>query len=237
LPQESGDLPLDICGEDSKRAADNLEDIDSDPRTYAADLLDYVRGVQDSYTPFSFWDDLDTYVQMAVEKSDLKSLFSNVCAEFCVPIANVGGWADLNVRAGFMQRFAEKEAEGKKCVLLYCGDHDPGGLNISSFLRSNLDDMSRAAGWSPYGLVIDRFGLDYDFIEGEGLTWIDNLITSNGEYALDDPRHSDHKKSYVQDYLRKGRFFPNMLGKRPSEPERPLGAGPPDRFFIRTNSP
>ena len=68
---------------------------------------------------------------MATEKSNLKNLFSKVCAEFCVPIANVGGWGDLNVRAGFMQRFKEKEAEGKECVLLYCGDFDPGGLQIS----------------------------------------------------------------------------------------------------------
>jgi hypothetical protein len=139
---------------------------------------------------------------MATEKSNLKNLFSKVCAEFCMPIANVGGWADLNVRAGFMQRFKEKEAEGKECVLLYCGDFDPGGLQISNFLRSNLKDMERAVRWSPDDLIIDRFGLDYDFIEREGLTWIENLATSKGEYPLNDRRHPDHFKPYVQDYLR-----------------------------------
>jgi hypothetical protein len=199
--RKSGDLPLDICAEDGKRAADNLEDIDPDPQERAADILDYVRTAQDDYTPFSFWDGLDVYVQMAVEKSDLKSLFLSTCAEFYVPIANVGGWGDLNVRAGFMQRFAEQEAAGKQCVLLYAGDFDPGGLNISNFLRPNFEDLSGAVGWSPESLIIDRFGLDYDFIEREGLTWIDNLITSQGEYPLDDPRHPDHRKSYVQDYL------------------------------------
>jgi hypothetical protein len=38
-------------------------------------------------------------------------------------------------------------------------------------------------------------------IEAEGLSWIDNLETSSG-MRLDDPRHPDHSKSYVQDYLR-----------------------------------
>jgi hypothetical protein len=176
--RKSGDLPLDICSEDGKRVAENLEKIDSDPQETSAAIFAYVQTAENHYTPFSFWDDLDVYVQVAVEKSNLKNLFLKVCAEFHIPIANVGGWGDLNVRAGFMQRFEEKEAEGKRCVLLYCGDFDPGGLQISNFLRSNLEDLARAVGWSPRNLVIDRFGLDYDFIESEGLTWIENLATS-----------------------------------------------------------
>jgi hypothetical protein len=125
--RKSGDIPLDICGEDDKRAAENLEEIDPDPQEEAADIFAYIRTAEKQYTPFSFWDDLDVYVQKGVEKSNIKNLFGKVCAEFCVPIANIGGWADLNVRAGFMRRFAEKEAEGKQCVLLTFTDLDPGG--------------------------------------------------------------------------------------------------------------
>ena len=144
--RKSGDLPLDICSEDGKRAAENLETLHPDPQDKAAGIFSYVQSAEDNYTPFSFWDDLDVYIQAAVEKSNLKNLFAKVCAEFCIPIANVGGWGDLNVRAG-----KEKESEGKRCVLLYCGDFDPGGLHISEFLRSNFEDMSRAVGWSPRG--------------------------------------------------------------------------------------
>jgi hypothetical protein len=201
--RKNGDLPLDISSEDEKRAAENLEEIDADPEERAAALFDYIQTAENYYTPFSFWDDLDTYVQTATEKSNVKNLFEKVATEFHIPIANVGGWADLNVRAGFMQRFAEKEAEGKRCVLLYFGDFDPGGLHISSKLHSNFDDMARAVGWSPRFLEIDRFGLDYDFIERNGLTWIENLATSKGEYPLNDRRHRDHSKPYVQSYLRK----------------------------------
>ena len=59
---------------------------------------------------------------------------------------------------------------GRQCVLLYCGDHDPGGLQISGLIRSNLADLSGAVGWSPERLTIDRFGLNHDFIEEQGLT-------------------------------------------------------------------
>lgn len=106
----------------------------------------------------------------------------------------------INSRAAMMRRFAEHEAEGRRCVLLYAGDHDPAGLRISDFLRKNLADLSRAVGWSPDNLVIDRFGLNADFIARHELTWIENLETGSGG-RLDDPRHPDHLKAYVQDYL------------------------------------
>ena len=67
-------------------------------------------------------------------------------------------------------------------------------------MRKNLEDLEGAVGWSPANLLIIRFGLNADFIERERLTWIDNLETSSGK-RLDDPRHPDHGKAYVQDYL------------------------------------
>jgi hypothetical protein len=201
--RKNGDLPIDICSEDEKRAAENVEKIDPDPQAKAALIFNYVQVAEQYYTPFSFWDDLETYVQVGVEKSNVKNLFAKTCAGLYVPIANLGGWADLNVRAGFMRRFAEKEAEGKRCVLLTFTDHDPGGLHIADKLRANLEELAAAVGWHPRDLLIERFGLDHDFIEREGLVWIENLVTSKGEYPLNDSRHNDHEKPYVQDYLHK----------------------------------
>jgi hypothetical protein len=93
--RKSGDLPLDFCSEDEKRASANVEDIDANPKRRARELFDYVKSAEQYYHPFSFWEDLDVYVQMAVEKSDLKNLFEDVCAEFNVPIANFGGCSDI----------------------------------------------------------------------------------------------------------------------------------------------
>ena len=123
-----------------------------------------------NYTPISFWDDLDVYVEVAVEKLDLRNLFEPACAEFHVPIQNFKGWSDLNARAAMMRRFAEHEAAGRRCVLLLCGDHDPGGLHITDKMRKNLADLSGAVGWTPENLIISRFGLNADFIDRHGLT-------------------------------------------------------------------
>ena len=199
--RKTGELPLDIVADDDAREFVNLETIETESvEEKAAAVLAYLRSAHRYYEPLSFWDFQDSYVQMMVEKIDLKSLFGPVCEQFYVPLANARGSSDINSRAAMMKRFAEPEAKGKRCVLLYAGDHDPAGLRISDFLRKNLADLSRAVGWSPDRLIIDRFGLNADFIRTHGLTWIENLETGSGG-RLDDPRHPDHRKSYVQDYL------------------------------------
>ena len=127
--RKSGALPLDICSEDSKLAAESVEDIDPAPPEMTGAIFDYVRTAQNAYAPFSFADALDVYVQMAVEKSGLSEpvLLEPAPSSLSFsPTSAVG--AILNVRARFMRRFMEKEAEGQQCVLLYCGDFDPGSL-------------------------------------------------------------------------------------------------------------
>src|SRR5215510_12548012 len=139
---------------------------------------------------------------MGVEKLDLRNLFEPVaCDEFYVPLTNFKGWSDLHARANMMRRFERHEAAGCQCVLLLCTDLDPGGLDQANRMRKNLEDLSRAVGWSPKNLVIIRFGLDAKFVNRHRLTWIDNLETGSG-LQLDDPKHPDHFKPYVQDYIR-----------------------------------
>jgi len=133
---------------------------------------------------------------------------------------NVGGWADLNVRYAMLIRFYKHWSAGRQIILGYCGDHDPGGLNISDWLRSNLFDIGGAV--ARYlnvstehsermisELVIERFGLNADFINQPGLIWIDNLETSSG-VDLANRNHPDHHKAYVQNYLR-------LFGRRKCE--------------------
>lgn len=155
--RKSGDLPLDICAEDDARETIGLQEniTNNTVKQEAADWIDHLRHhAHKSYTPISFWDDLDTYVEMGVEKHDLRNLFEPVaCEEFYVPLTNFKGWSDLNARANMMRRFKQREGEGKKCVLLLCTDLDPGGLDQANKMRKNLEDLARAVGWSPENLV------------------------------------------------------------------------------------
>jgi hypothetical protein len=201
--RKTGLLPIGICAEDESRRPTVWEEVtDEDPEEFATDWIRTLESAHESYTPVSFWDNQPYYVEMLVEKIDLKTLFSSVAGQYRVRIANARGWSDINSRARRMKRFKHWEDQGKQCVLLYCGDHDPAGLNISDNLMTLFEEMKDhpEIDWNPSHLIIDRFGLNADFINANGLTWIDGLETSSGS-NLADPNHEDHSKPYVQNYL------------------------------------
>jgi hypothetical protein len=213
--RKKGLLPIDFTAEESARDFVGVEE--PDRQNIIDNFGSWVRtsfNAANHYTP-DWWDGEEYYIQMVVEKIDLVTLFQPVCEEYHIPIANSKGWSSMLQRAEYARRFAEAEEKGLRCVLLYCGDHDPDGLRISEFIRKNLSDLENVewedgtSGYDPEHLIIDRFGLNYDFIQYNNFTWIDNLITGSGR-NLASPNHKNYKMPYVQEYL-------NTIGERKCE--------------------
>jgi len=203
-----GILPINFTAEEESRKFSGVEHPETaSPSDYLKRWLKATLNCDDYYTP-DWWEGEEYYIQMVVEKIDLKTLFEPVCQEYHIPIATSKGWSSMLQRAEYAKRYKEAEDMGLKCVLLYCGDHDPDGLRISEFLRSNLFDLQHikwidgTIGYDPTNLIINRFGLNFDFIEKHGLTWIENLITGSGR-NLANPLHRNFHQPYVQEYLRK----------------------------------
>ena len=71
--------PLDICAEDDSSGR-RLPELDAPDIDYEAESwIDYLRDhAHENYTPIGFWDDLDVYVEVGVEKLDLRNLFDHV---------------------------------------------------------------------------------------------------------------------------------------------------------------
>ena len=196
-------LPMNICAKDAARSWDGLEDLDDNhPEEFADWIVGSIKYRHSYYTPFSFWDDKSVFIMMLVEKIDLKTLFAPICNEFYIPIANGRGWSDLHARQDIIDLILDRAQAGIRCIILYCGDHDPPGLNISDTLRKNIADLLTPTEWLSImdNIVIDRFGLNHDFIQENNLSWTENLITGSGE-DLSSPRHKFHKASWVQDYI------------------------------------
>lgn len=205
--RRDGLLPIDFVAEEAAREFSGVETPASNsPVQDLGAWIDHAIRSGDMYA-VDWWKYEADYIQMVVEKIDLVTLFSSVCEKYHIPIANSKGWSSMLQRAEYALRFKEAEERGMECVLLYCGDHDPAGLQISNFLRKNLQDLRRVIwqdgeeGYDPCDLRIERFGLNFDFIEEHGFTWIDNLITGGGQ-DLAYPTHRHHHMDYVQTYLR-----------------------------------
>ena len=205
--RKKGILPIDFVAEEEGRQFSGVETPENGtPLEFLKAYIEAPLKCHRWYTP-DWWDGEDYYIQMLVEKIDLKTLFTPVCEKYHIPIATSKGWSSMLQRANYANRFKEAEDNGLKCVLLYCGDHDPDGLRISDFIKSNLIELQNIywengeEGYSPDDLIIQRFGLDADFIYRHNLTWIDNLITGGGK-NLASPSHRNFKMPYVQEYLK-----------------------------------
>jgi len=206
--RKKGILPIDFTAEEEGRKFKGVEKPCAN--TPIEELREWIEQASEShkyYTP-DWWDGEEYYIQMLVEKVDLKTLFFPVCSLYHIPIATSKGWSSMLQRAEYAKRFQEAESLGLKCVLLYCGDHDPDGLRISDFLRKGLEDLKDISwedgdsGYDPEDLIIKRFGLEADFIEEHNITWIDNLITGSKK-NLASPTHKNYNMPYVQEYLGK----------------------------------
>jgi hypothetical protein len=237
-----GYLPVDFVAEEDARAFSGIEKPSIGPIKHTLDwmLRDVLNGHK-YYTP-DWWENEAYYIQVLVEKIDLKTLFSPVCAKYHIPIANAKGWSSILQRAEYARRFKEAEEDGKIPVLLYCGDHDPDGLRISDTIMTNLEQIKGIVwddgteGYDPQNLIIDRIGLNYDFIVKNRFTWIDNLITSSGK-DLASRSHRNHNLPYVKSYLKEigeRKCEANVIVTRPTQAEELIREA--IEFYLGTDS-
>jgi hypothetical protein len=202
--RKKGYLPVRFVAEEEARSFSCVEGPDAVQDRPADYIKSWLRAVKncDKRIDVLFWKGQEYYIQMLVEKIDLKTLFMPICEQYHIAIATSKGWSSILQRAEIMERFALAESNNLKPVLLYCGDFDPVGVQISEMLMKNLAELSNAVGWTPTNLTIDRFGLNFDFIGKAGLSWIDNLETGSGG-DLANPNHKDHDKPWVREYIEK----------------------------------
>ena len=197
--RKNGLLPIDFTAYYKERAFENVEPLKEKyqhPEEYIQKYLEWAMECEEDKDDVAFCESQEYYIQMMVEKIDIFNLFMKLCEKYHIPIANAKGWSDINSRNELVQRFKEAEEIGLKPVLLYYGDFDPTGILIVDTIKKNLKDIQKATSWNPDNLIVDKFGLTFEFIEENHLTWIDNLITGSGKKASE-------KTQYVKDYVEK----------------------------------
>lgn len=198
--RKKGYLPIDFTAQDDSRSWYGVESPTTQtPIEWLATFLKASAKCWDTYS-VDWWNGEEYYIQMMVEKIDLKTLFKPICQDYHIPIATAKGWSDINQRAEMAWRFKEAEEKGLKPVLLYCGDFDPFGAKIGDTVKKNMWDIAKGTVWMPTNLQVDRFGLNLDFIEANHLSWIENLETASG-LNLASPSHPQHHLPEVQEWL------------------------------------
>jgi len=122
--RRDGTLPIDFVTEEESRKFSGVETPDEEsPVAYMGRYLHAALKAERYYTP-DWWKGEECYIQMVVEKIDLKTLFKPICEEYHIPIATSKGWSSMLQRGEYARRFKEAEEMRLDCILLYCGDHD-----------------------------------------------------------------------------------------------------------------
>lgn len=113
---------------------------------------------------FDRWANQDYYLEVWVEKEALGNVVERACDKWHIPHMACKGYLSASEawRAG--ERFADKFAEGKQCVLLHLGDHDPSGIDMT---RDNQDRLDLFTGYHQELDFVDvqRIALNMDQVE------------------------------------------------------------------------
>lgn len=150
---------------------------------YEENMLIPVRNMP-HYIRFDRWDRQETYVEVWVEKDALGSVVARACEDSLVPHMACKGYMSASAQWRAGQRFEKKIDEGKHCVLIHLGDHDPSGLDMT---RDN-DDRVNLFGGGRGEIEIRRIALNMDQVDAHNPPPNPTKVT--------DSRAADYIRSY-----------------------------------------
>lgn len=102
------------------------------------DPVDFINVVAPQYR-FDLWADQPSYVEVMVEKQALEGVLIPVCRRWDVPFTANKGYSSSSAMYEASKRFLERSESGKECFVIYLGDHDPSGIDMSRDVEERLD--------------------------------------------------------------------------------------------------
>jgi len=120
---------------------------------------DIVRSAADAFQ-IDHWKNQPCYVEVMVEKQALEGVLIPVCRELDVPFSANKGYSSSSALYMTGKRYMWKQEDGKRLYVLYLGDHDPSGIDMT---RDVTDRLFMFAGGKP--VTVQRLALNMDQIE------------------------------------------------------------------------
>jgi hypothetical protein len=107
------------------------------------------------------WAGQNNYVEVMVEKDALFGILLPVCREMDVRFCANKGYSSSSAMYFTAYRFIEAMQRGCDIHIIYLGDHDPSGIDMTRDIRERLELFTRDA----QELHVHRLALNYDQIE------------------------------------------------------------------------
>jgi len=84
------------------------------------------------------WEGQDRYCEVWVEKDALIGIVEQAAERLDCPCFSCRGYTSQSEMWGAAMRFAGKADNGRECVLIHLGDHDPSGIDMTRDIRERL---------------------------------------------------------------------------------------------------
>jgi hypothetical protein len=84
------------------------------------------------------WDNQAARVEVWCEKEALAGVLERVCTPLDVPYFSCRGYASLSEMWAAAERLIEYQERGQQPVILYLGDHDPSGIDMTRDITERL---------------------------------------------------------------------------------------------------
>ena len=103
-------------------------------------ISSFIRLSVDSYRRYR-WEDQNHYVEVIVEKEALSGILRPLTTKYNVLLLSNKGYSSASAIHDAAQRIIRHTSQGKKCHILYLGDHDPSGNDMVRDIRDRLDKL------------------------------------------------------------------------------------------------
>jgi len=139
------------------------------------DPAEIVTAAADSFA-LDKWKDQTNHVEVMVEKQALEGVLIPVCERLGIRFTSNKGFSSASSMYEIGKRLAAYSRKGKAVWVLYLGDHDPSGMDMTRDIEERLNLFA--------GLTyvnVDRLALNMDQIQGLNLPPAPAKIIFNGD--------------------------------------------------------
>lgn len=110
------------------------------------------------------WATQGVYVEVMVEKQALEGVLEPVCRELDVPFTANKGYSSSSALFEAGRRMLERISDGKEIHVVYLGDHDPSGIDMSRDVEERLRLFSEVDDLDGH-LELHRVALNFEQIK------------------------------------------------------------------------
>lgn len=106
------------------------------------------------------WKFQDYHIEVMVEKDALSGILEPVCRELDIRLTANKGYSSSSTMYEIGKRLEEMESRGKSITVLYLGDHDPSGIDMTRDVEDRLEMYSNNC-----SVEVIRLALNFDQVQ------------------------------------------------------------------------